>query len=252
MNTPTGSALVAHRFGNPDAPRMVLLHGMTEDGTTWPDLVARWAGTWDIYAVDLRGHGRSPRFGPEERVRAADVMLEDVVDLLDAQDSPVVLVGHSLGGNLALRAAIARPDAVRALVLEDPSSPFEPDDDVDAFVTGTLTFLDSLADRSGQVRRMQQETSWSDAEIEAWADSKPRVDRDAIGRGIGAGGDWLVLWRDVAVPTLVLVPEGPTMSPADPGSPTVRRVVVPGAGHCVRRDQPEQFYGAVEGFLAGL
>lgn len=241
--------LVTHRSGSPAGPRMLLLHGFTEDGTTWPDLVARWGGTWDLVAVDLRGHGVSPRFAPEDVPCASDVMLDDVLELLAEQEEPLVLLGHSLGGNLALRAASAIPERVRALVLEDPASPFGPDDDVDAFVTGTLAFLDSLADRDGEVARMRRETTWSDAEIEAWADSKRRVDRAAVGPGIGAGGDWPALWRTVEVPTLLLVPPGPTMAPTDHGNPHVRRVVVDGAGHCVRRDRPEAFFAAVEDFL---
>ena len=243
--------LTTHRYGDPSRPPMVLLHGMTEDGTTWPDLVERWGAAWDLLAVDLRGHGRSPRFAPAERPRATEIMLDDVVALLDAQPAPVVLVGHSLGGNLALRAALQRPAAVRALVLEDPASPLGPDD-VPRFVAGTLAFLDAMADRDGEVARMRAETTWSRAEIDAWADSKARVDRDAVTGGLGARGEWDRLWDDVAVPTLVLVPEGPTMSPATPGSPHVQRVVVAGAGHCVRRDRPEAFHRAVEEFLAAL
>lgn len=241
--------LFTHRSGNPGGPRMLLLHGFTEDGTTWPDLVERWHGAWDLVGVDLRGHGRSPRFAPDEVARASEVMLDDVIELLAQQPEPVVLLGHSLGGNLALRAACRLPDRVRALVLEDPSSPFGPDDDVSGFVTGTLEFLDSFADRDGEIARMRRATTWSLAEIDAWADSKPRVDRSAVGRGIGAGGDWPALWRDVAVPTLLVVPPGPTMAPLDHGNPRVSRVVVPGAGHCVRRDRPEEFFTAVEEFL---
>lgn len=239
-----------HRLGTPHAPRMVLLHGMTEDGTSWPDLVARWGGAWDVLSVDLRGHGSSPRFTTEDVPRATEVMLEDVVALLAGQPEPVVLVGHSLGGNLALRAALAHPGRVRALVLEDPTSPLDPADHA-RFVDGTLAFLDTMAHPDAEVRRMRAETPWSHAEIDAWAASKARVDRRAV-TGLGVRGEWDRLWDDVAVPTLVLVPEGPSMSPSAPGSPHVTRVVVPGAGHCVRRDRPEVFYPAVEAFLGAL
>ncbi|NKX91850.1 alpha/beta hydrolase [Sanguibacter hominis ATCC BAA-789] len=243
--------LHVHRYGTPQAPRMLLLHGMTEDGTTWPDLVERWGAVWDLLAVDLRGHGRSPRLTQDERPRATEVMLDDVVALLDEQPAPVVLLGHSLGGNLALRAALRRPGAVRALVLEDPTSPLDPSD-TERFVAGNLAFLDAMADRDGQVERMRAQTRWSHAEIDAWADSKARVDREAVTGGLAVRGEWDALWDTIGVPTLVVVPPGPTMSPAAPRSPLVRRVVVPGAGHCVRRDEPEAFCSAVEDFLAAL
>ena len=54
---------------------------------------------------------------------APKVLLADVFAVVDAQPEPVALVGRSLGGLLALRAAVARPDRVWALVLEDPARP---------------------------------------------------------------------------------------------------------------------------------
>ena len=76
-----------------------------------------------MLAPDLRGHGQSPRFTAHELAAAPEVLLADVMGFLDTQPKPVALIGHSLGGLLALRAAIARPDKVWALVLEDPARP---------------------------------------------------------------------------------------------------------------------------------
>ena len=115
--------LAVHRYGDPDAPTVVLLHGLTEAGTAWPDLVAHWGDAWNVLAPDLRGHGQSPRFTEGELANAPEVMLADVVQILDGQPDRVVLVGHSLGGLFALRAAVARPDRVVALILEDPARP---------------------------------------------------------------------------------------------------------------------------------
>ncbi|MES1171314.1 MAG: alpha/beta fold hydrolase, partial [Actinomycetota bacterium] len=123
MAVPTTTDLMIHRFGTPGAPVAVLLHGLTEAGTAWPDLVAHWGSSWDILGVDLRGHGSSPRFTADELTRSPEVMRADVASILDAQSEPVVLVGHSLGGLFALWGALDRPDAVRALVLEDPAQP---------------------------------------------------------------------------------------------------------------------------------
>lgn len=239
-----------HRYGNPEAPRMVLLHGVTDAGTNWPDLVERWGDRWDILAPDHRGHGESPRFTPEQRAVAADVLVADTVAILDAEPEPVALVGHSLGAVLALRATLARPEKVWALVLEDPPNPAgnvpAPD-----FVAGIEKFLDDMHDQAGHIARMQRDSSWSDAEIDAWAICKLQVDRDYIREGLFLGdGPLDALLNDVAVPTLLIVPTESPMTPVDVSNPLVQHVFIDGAGHCVRRDQPDAYFEAVEKFLA--
>jgi pimeloyl-ACP methyl ester carboxylesterase len=67
------SALEEDRFGDPDAPTVVLLHGLTEAGTAWPDLVAHWGDAWNVLAPDLRGHGQSSRFTAGELAQAPEV-----------------------------------------------------------------------------------------------------------------------------------------------------------------------------------
>ncbi len=245
--------LTMHRYGDPDAPTVVLLHGLTEAGTTWPDLVAHWGDAWDVLAPDLRGHGESPRFTEGELANAPEVMLADVVQILDRQPARVVLVGHSLGGLLALRAAVARADRVVALILEDPARPDGSRAPDPGFVAEIEQFLDSMSDVAGQVRRMARETTWSRAEIQAWADSKRLVDRTYVHRGLYLGdGAWEQLFNALRVPTLLLVPPASPMAPRTDAlhNDLVRLVIVPGAGHCVRRDQPDRYHHALDAFLA--
>ena len=245
--------MVAHGYGTPGGRRMLALHGLTEAGMCWPDLVARYPH-WDVVAPDLRGHGESPRFADDELSNTPQVMLEDVVALLDAQREPVVLLGHSLGGLLALRAALARPERVAALILEDPAKPHA--DDMTPFIEQNEQFLDSLVtadQRASEIERMVRETSWTREEVVAWAESKPQVDRRYIREGMAMGaGPWEEAFEALTVPTLLVLPPHAGMAPGELANPLVTRVVIDHAGHCVRRDQPEAFYAAVDEFLGGL
>ena len=258
MNATPATDLVIHRFGTPGAPVAVLLHGLTEAGTTWPDLVARWGDRWELLGVDLRGHGESPRFTAGELTHAPEVMHADAVHVLDLQASPVVLMGHSLGGLVALWAALDRPDAVRALVLEDPAQPVAGRVPYPEFVRSNEEFLDEMTDparRVAKVAAMHLETLWSEAEIDAWAACKPLVDRNYVREGLYFDdSEWESHFAALAVPTLVVVPPTSPMAPdmRRVRNPSVRKVVVPRSGHCVRRDQPDRFFGAVEEFLGGV
>jgi len=245
--------LTIHRYGSLNARTVVLVHGLTEAGTTWPDMVGHWGDNWHVLAPDLRGHGQSPRFTKDELDAAPEVMLADVVAILDAQAEPVALIGHSLGGLLALRAAVARPDKIWALVLEDPAQPAAGRTPEPGFVAEIEEFLDTMADQPGQMARMQRDSHWSIAEIHAWAGCKPLVDRAYVRDGTYLGDDaWEELFNALRMPTLLLVPTDAPMAPRQEAlhNDLVRTLVVPDAGHCVRRDQPARYLRAVDEFLS--
>ncbi len=252
------SALTIHTAGDTASPTTVVLHGLTDAGDNFPDLVHRWQQDWRIVAPSMRGHGTSPRFGEDELGTTADLMLADVLAVLDDQPEPVVLLGHSMGGALALRAAVARPAAVGALVLEDPPradggpSPAE-------HAAGFLAFVEDVSARvaRGELEALVAESRWSRSEVEAWARCKPQVQRDYLRRGLHLGPDsWADLVARLAVPTLLVLPDRDSVAPAPTGpgpeNPLLRTVVVADAGHCVRRDQPEAWFEVVEGFLGSV
>jgi pimeloyl-ACP methyl ester carboxylesterase len=98
-----------------------------------------------------------------------------------------------------------------------------------------------MALQAGQVARMLRDSCWSRAEIEAWAACKPLVDCAYLRRSLYLGdGAWEELFDALRVPTLLLVPPDSPMAPRQEAvhNDLVLTVVVPGAGHCVRCDQP--------------
>lgn len=108
-----------HSTGEPDdGPPVLLLHALGESTATWATF-ERQLPRHSI-ALDLRGHGTSPHAGDY----TLTTMAGDVLDFMDRHDHGTVdLVGHSLGGAVALHVAMRAPDRVRRMVLEDIAPP---------------------------------------------------------------------------------------------------------------------------------
>jgi len=116
------SVLNVHLFGPDDGRPVVALHGVTGHAHRW-GVLAEQLPELRLVAVDLRGHGRSPKTPPwgfEQHV--ADVLA--VMDDHGLERAP--LIGHSFGGAIALHLAKAAPDRVEKLVLVDPALGLDP------------------------------------------------------------------------------------------------------------------------------
>ncbi len=122
LTAPASRGLASSSMGDGTA-LSVLVHGFLGSGKNLRALALRLeAGTPDTRFLlpDLTGHGASPPLPP---VANLSVMAVDLLALIDAQSprAPVPLVGHSLGGRVALAAARLRPGAVSEIVLLDIS-----------------------------------------------------------------------------------------------------------------------------------
>jgi lipase len=109
--------LHVHRYGPSGPVRMLAVHGLTGHGQRWQHL-ADYVPEITIAAPDLVGHGRSSWAAPwtiDANVAAFAALLDDQAT------TPVLVVGHSFGGALAMHLAAARPDQVSALLLLDPA-----------------------------------------------------------------------------------------------------------------------------------
>ncbi len=95
---------------------IVFLHGMGSSSATWLAVMNVLADRYEVLAVDLLGHGSSPV--PDDPAQyTRDGALTDLDELLATLHGRAVLVGHSLGGYLALAHAATRPMAVRGVVV---------------------------------------------------------------------------------------------------------------------------------------
>ncbi|WP_166268349.1 alpha/beta fold hydrolase [Marinobacter caseinilyticus] len=124
-------------------PPAVLLHGWLDNCLSFARLAPRLQQSANVYAVDMAGHGLSEHRPPGQGYLLADYV-SDLAELIDsAFETPVDLVGHSLGGIVTMMYAAAFPEKVRKLVVIDSFGPIAkpPKDAVSQLRRGILKRL---------------------------------------------------------------------------------------------------------------
>jgi len=112
----TGKVVLNYAEGPAAGSPLVMLHGGSGRWQLYAGMLAELAGRCHVYAPDLRGHGTSGWVPWGYTIRD---YVEDVGAFLRGVRGPAVLMGHSLGGIIAVATAKACPDLVRALIVGD-------------------------------------------------------------------------------------------------------------------------------------
>ncbi len=219
----------------------VLVHGVMSDSRNWrtvgPALAERG---YHVIAVDLRGHGRSPR----AKQYTAELLAQDVVDTVPAH--PEIVMGHSLGG-LTVSLAVERLAPARVIYV-DP-----------AFSGPALSwwqrmlapvFLRRLT-RSSAARIAKNNPRWDPADVAIEVETFRAFDPAVIPVLITPGS--LRAPEAMTVPSLMVLADDsqlvkPELADRLRAAGFVVRVV-PGSGHTVNRDDFEGFMRALDGWV---
>lgn len=240
-------------------PAVIFLHGIGGDGTSWLPELDTMSGRCRAVAWDMPGYGGSPAL-PEMTFPALAGALRDLLGKLEVERAH--LVGHSIGGMVALEFAARFPERVASLVLYATSPAFgKPDGDWQRdFLKARLAPLDAG-------KRMAE---LAPSIVESLVGDSP--DTDGIARATAAMArvpeaayraamQCLVTFdrRDalagLAVPTLVMAGEHDDNAPAAMMErmagkiPGARYQVIPGAGHLAHFEQPAAFRAALDAFF---
>src|SRR6201996_7038801 len=96
-------------------PAILLIHGIGDNSTTWNTVQAKLAQRFTVIAPDLLGHGKSDKPRADYSVAAYANGMRDLLSVLDIER--VTIIGHSLGGGVAMQFAYQFPHLVERLIL---------------------------------------------------------------------------------------------------------------------------------------
>ncbi len=116
--TRDGTRLHYYQTGDPTKQAIVLLHGYMPAGITWLRTAQALQDDFNLILLDMRGHGYSEGV---ENGFSLDILADDLADVVNRLEleNPVVL-GHSMGAEIAARFGAAYPDVPRGIVLVEP------------------------------------------------------------------------------------------------------------------------------------
>lgn len=239
------------RVGEQPGFGLVFLHYFGGSARAWDGVIARLEGAFDCAPLDFRGFGAERNAaGPY----SVDAYADDVASLIERRDlERIVLIGHSMGGKVALAVAARRLAALGALVLIAPSPPTpEPmgedvrvemlaahgDRDAMLGIARRITaspLPPALLDQVADDMILTAPTAWS-----AWL---REGSRETVAMGAGR----------LAVPALVVtgtedttIPRGVLESDVMPVLSDGRLVAVAGAGHLLPLEAPERVAAVIE------
>ena len=245
-----------------DGPPLLLLHANPGDGRDFEAVIPALARDFRVLALDWPGFGQSPLPLHPDTVTVSQ--LTDVVrEFLPALAlPPAVIVGHSVGGNVAVRLASVIPDAVRALVLVAPGG-FTPHGLVTRAFCRVQGSRFSLSPRLFAALYLRRHTPVTTAMRDRAAGEQAIAERVALSRALWRSfgrpeSDVRSAARNVRAPTLLLFGRQDLVIPARRDGreaarclPTARFAVLPG-GHAPFAEVPERFLSELQPFLSAL
>lgn len=245
-----------------EGPALVLLHGLFGAGQNWGGIRRALEPRYRVLTPDLRNHGASPRAAAMDYA----TMAADIAETLDAAGVPrAAVLGHSMGGKVAMAFALAHPGRVERLVVADiapvryrpalrayidamqavPLHPGLTRKQADAVLAGAIPEPGIRAFLLQSLRFEVEPPAWRLGLAELAA-AMPAIEDFTPPPGATFGGKVLVMAGEQSG---YVRPEHHAAFRAL--FPAVTFTTIPKAGHWVHAENPQGFLAALEAFLAG-
>lgn len=249
---------VLHAETEGAGPRLVLVHGFTQDRRCWGPVATALAADHEVVRVDAPGHGRSA---------AVAAGVDDGAAMVGEVGGHATYLGYSMGGRLCLALALARPDLVRALVLVGATAGIEDDaeraarrerDEAAARrleEVGVAAFLDAWLAQP-MFAGLPPEASFVDER------RQNTVAGLATSLRLAGTGAQVPVWHrlgELRMPVLVVAGErderfaalGRRLAAGAGAGAQATFATVPGAGHAAHLERPDAFLAVVRRWLDG-
>jgi pimeloyl-ACP methyl ester carboxylesterase len=242
---------------------MVFLHGLMGFSANWGKIVPHFRADRAVLVLDQRGHGRSAK--PAHGYSPADYA-GDLKSLLSKLGwGKCHIVGHSMGGRVALRFAFTYPEHTQTLTMEDSGAESNPDRV--EWIKGLLAGIPTPFPSREAAKKFFDEHfrddpltgSFLHANLETGEDGKMNWRFHAPGMietvETGRKTDAMAELIGLTAPTLLIRGARSRELPADEAKrmsesrPGVELVTIPGAGHYVHAEQPAAFTAALDKFV---
>ncbi|MGL4322387.1 MAG: alpha/beta fold hydrolase [Paracoccaceae bacterium] len=240
-------------------PPLLIVHGLFGSARNWGVIARHLASTRDVYCVDQRNHGHSPRHASN----SYPDMAADLAEVIRHLGAPMDVLGHSMGGKAAMMLALTEPRLIRRLIVAD-IAPVAYAHDNTQHTTAMLAMpLDGITSRAEADRRLS--ATVPDPALRAFflqsLDLKSTPPQWRLNLPVLADQMPLIVgWPDVAghCPNAALFLSGGKSSYVLPDHrPTIRALFpkarfakLPEAGHWLHADAPRAFEQTVEVFLS--
>ena len=249
-----GVSLACLDFGG-DGPPVLILPGLGGHAGEWAETASWLTERARVLALDARGQGHSERLpddiSPEAHVADTAYVIEQL------GIAPVILIGHSLGGQRAIMLAGEQPDLVRALVVVD-SGPAQGDDEtVDAVADYFDAWPKPFPTREAAIEHFGGPSllaeMWADGLEERDGGLWPRWEAEVMNRTIreAFGRDYWEQWEAIRCPTLAVRAEVPQSEFEEMAARLSQMQIMglDGAKHDLHLDRPDEWRRALTAFL---
>ena len=245
VRAPDGVRIVYEtwRRDSADEPALVFVHGWSCDRTYWTAQLVPFAKDFDVVAVDLAGHGESGRGREAWTIEAFGHDVAATVRALP--HARVILIGHSMGGDVIVAAARQLPGRISGLVWVDTYSklgtPHNPER-VQAFVAKLRANF--VEETRGLVRGMfpaQADRALVERVALDMSSAPPEIAVAAVESALRYNDEIPQALRELQLPVVAINPDYRANDIASLKQHGVETVVMPGVGHFLMMEDPDRF-----------